>query len=91
MQGVQNGMFCPMGDGDVPVAEVVTELERSGYDGWYVLEQARPSPTANRRRVKAPRSMFSGASNISVLSMRSSPQVRRPHERPCLVREQPKP
>ena len=21
------------------VAEVVTELERSGYDGWYVLEQ----------------------------------------------------
>ena len=39
MQGVQNGMFCPMGDGDVPVAEVVTELERSGYDGWYVLEQ----------------------------------------------------
>ena len=39
MQGVQNGMFCPMGDGDVPVAEVVTELETSGYDGWYVLEQ----------------------------------------------------
>ena len=50
MQGVQNGMFCPMGDGDVPVAEVVTELERSGYDGWYVLEQdaaitgAEPAP-----------------------------------------------
>ncbi len=39
MQGVQNGMFCPMGDGDVPVADVVTELERTGYDGWYVLEQ----------------------------------------------------
>ena len=39
MEGVQNGMFCPMGDGDVPVAEVVTELERTGYDGWYVLEQ----------------------------------------------------
>ena len=30
MQGVQNGMFCPMGDGDVPVAEVVTELEDAG-------------------------------------------------------------
>ncbi len=39
MQGVQNGMFCPMGDGDVPVAAAVTELERTGYDGWYVLEQ----------------------------------------------------
>ena len=50
MEGVQNGMFCPMGDGDVPVAEVVTELERTGYDGWYVLEQdaaitgAEPAP-----------------------------------------------
>lgn len=52
MQGVQNGMFCPMGDGDVPVAEVVTALEQSGYDGWYVLEQdaaitgAEPAPGA---------------------------------------------
>ncbi len=50
MEGVQNGMFCPMGDGDVPIAQVVTELERTGYDGWYVLEQdaaitgAEPAP-----------------------------------------------
>lgn len=50
MEGVQNGMFCPMGDGDVPIGEVVTELERTGYDGWYVLEQdaaitgAEPAP-----------------------------------------------
>jgi inosose dehydratase len=39
MQGVQNGMFCPMGRGDVPIGEIVTSLERSGYDRWYVLEQ----------------------------------------------------
>ena len=39
MQGVQNGMFCPMGDGDVPIADIIVELERSGYDRWYVLEQ----------------------------------------------------
>lgn len=39
MQGVQGGMFCNMGDGDVPVAELVTELEATGYDGWYVIEQ----------------------------------------------------
>ena len=50
MQGVQNGMFCPMGEGDVPVADIVVALERSGYDGWYVLEQdaaitgAEPAP-----------------------------------------------
>lgn len=39
MQGVQNGMFCPMGRGDVPIGEIVVLLERSGYDRWYVLEQ----------------------------------------------------
>ena len=39
MQGVQNGMFCPVGRGDVAIAEIVMALERSGYDGWYTLEQ----------------------------------------------------
>ncbi len=39
MQGVQDGMFCAMGRGDVPIAEIVMSLERSGYDRWYVLEQ----------------------------------------------------
>jgi len=39
MQAVQRGMFCPMGRGDVAIAEVIFALERSGYDGWYVLEQ----------------------------------------------------
>jgi inosose dehydratase len=33
------GAFRPLGDGDVDVAEVVGLLERSGYSGWYVLEQ----------------------------------------------------
>lgn len=36
---VQHGLFTPLGDGDVAVGDVVAELERSGYDGWYVLEQ----------------------------------------------------
>lgn len=39
MEGVQAGMFCPMGEGDVPIAEAVRVLEARGYDGWYVLEQ----------------------------------------------------
>ena len=39
MQGVQAGMFCNLGSGDVPIAEVVTALEARGYDQWYVLEQ----------------------------------------------------
>jgi inosose dehydratase len=39
MEGVQAGMFCNLGQGDVPIADVVRELEISGYDHWYVLEQ----------------------------------------------------
>ncbi len=36
---VQEGLFRALGDGDAPVAATVRALERSGYDGWYVLEQ----------------------------------------------------
>ena len=36
---VQDGLFCPLGDGDVNIAAVVAELEGAGYQGWYVLEQ----------------------------------------------------
>jgi inosose dehydratase len=39
LAGTQAGMFVPFGRGDVPIAEIVLELERSGYDGCYVLEQ----------------------------------------------------
>ena len=39
MEGVQAGMFCNLGCGNVPIADVVTSLEARGYDRWYVLEQ----------------------------------------------------
>lgn len=39
MQGVQQDVFCPMGRGDVAINQMVTSLERAGYDRWYVLEQ----------------------------------------------------
>ena len=39
VEGVQQGLFRPLGNGDVAVDEVVLALEASGYDGWYVLEQ----------------------------------------------------
>lgn len=39
MQGVQQGLFTPLGQGDVAIAEVVEVLEGSGYRGWYVIEQ----------------------------------------------------
>jgi inosose dehydratase len=39
LQGVQHGLFRPLGQGDVAVDDVVVTLEQGGYDGWYVLEQ----------------------------------------------------
>lgn len=45
---VRDGMFRPLGDGDVDVAAMVRTLESSGYSGWYVLEQdvKLPGPDA---------------------------------------------
>jgi inosose dehydratase len=36
---VAAGMYRPLGEGDIDIAAIVTTLERSGYEGWYVLEQ----------------------------------------------------
>jgi inosose dehydratase len=36
---VQQGLFQPLGAGDVAIEEVVVELEGLGYPGWYVIEQ----------------------------------------------------
>lgn len=39
MTGVQNGLFTPLGSGDLPIAQVIDVLESAGYQGWYVIEQ----------------------------------------------------
>ncbi|WP_410790504.1 sugar phosphate isomerase/epimerase family protein [Kribbella sp. C-35] len=36
---VRSGMYRPLGLGDIDIATIVSTLEKSGYDGWYVLEQ----------------------------------------------------
>jgi inosose dehydratase len=36
---VAEGMYAPLGAGDVDIAAIVRLLEDSGYAGWYVLEQ----------------------------------------------------
>jgi inosose dehydratase len=38
-EAVRRGVFKPLGDGDVDTERVMETLERSGYEGWYVLEQ----------------------------------------------------
>lgn len=39
MAGVQAGLFPPLGQGDLPLADLVVTLEQAGYEGWYVIEQ----------------------------------------------------
>ncbi len=36
---VHAGMYRPLGRGDIDIGGIVTTLESSGYDGWYVVEQ----------------------------------------------------
>lgn len=36
---VRNGMYRPLGDGDIDITTIISTLEGSGYTGWYVLEQ----------------------------------------------------
>ena len=38
-EGVREGMYRPLGSGDVDVPAIVGSLRARGYDGWYVLEQ----------------------------------------------------
>ena len=38
-EAVRDGMYRPLGHGDVDVAALVAALEGAGYRGWYVLEQ----------------------------------------------------
>ncbi|MGI9606366.1 MAG: sugar phosphate isomerase/epimerase family protein [Acidimicrobiales bacterium] len=39
MEAVQAGIFPPVGRGDLDIGHVIASLERSGFAGWYVLEQ----------------------------------------------------
>jgi len=38
-EAVRQGMYRPLGTGDVDVAAIVGHLEAHGYTGWYTLEQ----------------------------------------------------
>lgn len=38
-EGVREGLYVPLGQGDVDIAAIIGALEDSGYAGWYVLEQ----------------------------------------------------
>jgi inosose dehydratase len=48
-EAVRDGLYRPLGAGDLDTAAIVTALDQAGYQGWYVLEQdmildAEPPP-----------------------------------------------
>lgn len=60
-QAVKNGMYRPLGAGDVDVAAIVNALEGSGYRGWYVLEQdvvLEGDPPPRRGPIEAARDSY---------------------------------
>lgn len=38
-QAVAQGLYTPLGSGDVNIAEIVSTLRRYAFEGWFVLEQ----------------------------------------------------
>lgn len=38
-QAVVDGLFRPLGRGDVDIAGLIRDLETAGFDKWYVIEQ----------------------------------------------------
>jgi len=49
--GVIEGLYTPLGQGDVDMTAILSALKSSGYAGWYVLEQdnvvtEEPAPSA---------------------------------------------
>jgi inosose dehydratase len=38
-EAVRQGMYMPLGSGDVDIAGTVAALRNDGYDGWFVMEQ----------------------------------------------------
>ena len=55
-KSVQHGVFCELGQGDIPFPQLVAELDRMGYNGWGVVEQdvlpgmGTPLESARRNR-----------------------------------------
>ncbi|NUT32100.1 MAG: TIM barrel protein [Hamadaea sp.] len=50
---VRAGGFCALGEGDVEMLAVVSELRRAGYEGWLVVEQDAPAQGQNLDRIIA--------------------------------------
>jgi len=55
LAAVRSGLYRPLGDGDVPIGDIVSTLEFAGYLGWYVLEQDTALETGDEPERARPR------------------------------------
>ena len=46
-EGVANGMYKVLGQGDIDLPAIIQALESAGYQGWYVPEHDRMLPSAS--------------------------------------------
>ena len=40
-EAIEEGIFCPIGDGVVDIGDVLATLDKVGYDGFATIEQDR--------------------------------------------------
>lgn len=75
-EAVRRGVFKPLGQGGLDIAEVISRLQRAGYSGWFVLEQdtaltGEPEPNhgpivSASQSLAYFRQVISASSNITV-------------------------
>jgi inosose dehydratase len=65
LEATRQGMFRPLGQGDVGIAAVLEALEAHEYDGWLVLEQDTASTADESAVASAP--MFDAQQSIAFL------------------------
>lgn len=58
---VAEGLYPPLGEGDAQVEDVLAQLVRGGYDGWYVLER---DAMAEERMRAAPQERVTQAASM---------------------------
>jgi inosose dehydratase len=64
VEATRQGLFCALGEGDVPIAETIRALEGGGYMGWYVLEQ---DTTLEAADVQGTRPLEDAAKSVAFL------------------------
>lgn len=70
-EAVRQGLYVPLGEGDVDIDTLIRDIHQAGYRGWYVIEQdtaLRPGDTASTPSRDAERSLRHLAAIGSALS-----------------------